>query len=214
MNARRFDWITDPAVAWPTTEWDLEIFGSRHFSVVPSLGSLLPGWLLIVPRRPLLNLRGLSPDEFADLERLRARLRGRLSALPGTIFEFEHGSLHAGSATGCGVDQAHLHMVPLPFDLIKGASDLSSQRVEWLHTGYTGNPWSLIPQEREYVLIHRDGGPSVIGAIILPESQWLRKVIAQKLSPVAEWDYKTNPCLGNIRHTIRMFEPYAPICLH
>ena len=34
---------------------------------------------------------------------------------------FEHGASHTGSIMGCGVDHAHVHLVPLDFNLAEEA---------------------------------------------------------------------------------------------
>jgi ATP adenylyltransferase len=201
----KFDWITNPQVPRPTTEWDLELARSRYFSVVPSLGSLVSGWLLVVPRRRLLNLRGLSPDEKQDLESLSSRLHGQLDLFGGTVFEFEHGSIYRGSVMGCGVDQAHLHIVPLPFDLIKAAEQASEGKIIWLGGGASDDPWTATPDAAEYILIRRVAREFAVGVMTAPESQWLRKIIARNLSRAAEWDYRKNPGLPRIRATVEIF---------
>jgi len=45
--------------------WDRPLLGSDHFVAIPSLGSLVRGWLLVVPRCHYLNLAKL-PNEEGD----------------------------------------------------------------------------------------------------------------------------------------------------
>src|SRR5450759_643597 len=107
---RKFDWIIDPTADRPNSTWDVELMGTRSFAVVPSLGALVAGWTLVVPRRSMLNFTELTSQERSELDVLLMTLHGRLSKPDHQVFEFEHGSILAGSVMGCGVDQAHLHV--------------------------------------------------------------------------------------------------------
>src|SRR5271154_2600776 len=88
VKSRRFQWIVDSRIPQPTNEWDVEIAGNRDFSVVPSLGSIVPGWVLVVPRRPLINLRMLAPRERISLDGLCSKVHRPLSIFRRPIFEF------------------------------------------------------------------------------------------------------------------------------
>jgi len=46
---------------------------------------------------------------------------------------------------------------------------------------------------------------AVVALVDSPESQWLRKVIAGKLSLTEAWNYRHTPGLPNIRATIDAF---------
>lgn len=201
---RRFDWITNSALDRPDTEWDVDIEGNDHFAVVPSLGSLVPGWLLIVPRRPLLNLCGLSFQERDALEQLVKQLRDKLtSCFQSAVYDFEHGSQLVGSAMGCGIDQAHLHLVPLSFDLLQAAKECSGDNIAWHNLSQASDLWSNIPLGQEYLTIRNSTGQSVLGFPKYSESQWLRRVIAKNLNRAAEWNYRSHSGLSNIRATLR-----------
>ena len=205
VKSRKFEWIVDSRIPQPTNEWDVEVAGNCHFSVVPSLGSLLPGWVLVVPRRRLINLHMLTPEERLSLDRLCSEVHRPLSIFRGSIFEFEHGSTFEGSVMGCGVDQAHLHIVPLPFDLIQAAKKISKGEITWLEVDRVSDLWSCVPDSQEYVMIREPGGRSAIGLMTHPESQWLRKVISANLPQPVDWDYRRGSGLYNIRATIRAF---------
>jgi diadenosine tetraphosphate (Ap4A) HIT family hydrolase len=204
MNARRrFDWIIDRQLPRSSEIWDTEIADSPNFSVVPSLGSLVPGWLLIVPRRPTLNLAALSNDEKAELRVLASQLRSRLANLSGEIFEFEHGGQYHGSAMGCGLDQAHLHVVPLPFDLVRVAKETSIGSVVWMSSENCADPWARIPAGQEYLLARSAAGSTLIGLLQSPVSQWFRRLIAQQLYCSENWDYRIASGIDNIKATLR-----------
>lgn len=200
---RRFDWIVDPSLDRSHAEWDTVIDANASFVAVPSLGSLVPGWLLAIPRRPLLNLSHLSQVEKNSFQQFVCRLQERLTAsFGGVIYSFEHGSQAMGSAMGCGIDQAHLHLVPLSFDLFKAAKDCGTNQMEWHDISASSDVWSEIPSRREYLLIRDSQAQAAIGFPTKPESQWLRKVIAQHLRKSDEWNYKSHSGIENIRLTV------------
>ena len=209
-TSRRFDWIVDRQLPRSSAIWDTEIAESLNFSVVPSLGSLVPGWLLIVPRRPALNLAELSNDEKAELRVVVRQLRSRLANLSGEIFEFEHGSQYHGSAMGCGLDQAHLHVVPLPFDLIRVAKETSIGSVVWMSSEMSADSWARIPERQEYLLARSAAGSTLIGLLQSPVSQWFRRLIAQQLSCSESWDYRIAPEIDNIKATLRAVHSDCP----
>lgn len=127
----RFGWIVDQSMSRPTEICDRPVANSEHFIVLPSLGALVPGWVLVVPRRPILNLGALNEIERADLDALVHYLRNVLSSVTNDVFEFEHGPQDRDSSVGCGVDQAHLHLVPLPFDLLSAALEVDNRTIQW-----------------------------------------------------------------------------------
>jgi ATP adenylyltransferase len=201
--SHRFDWIVDPAVDSDALAWNTPVRESERFVAVPSKGSLVPGWTLVVPRRPLLNLSGLSDTQKGELNDFCHVLRITLSGLGGQVFEFEHGAQNAGSIMGCGVDQAHLHLVPLSFDLLEAAS--TDQTVEWRRVPVV-NPWCSIPDGSEYLMVRKPETDALVGHVLRPISQWFRKLIATELGMSDCWDYRKDTYLENVLKTLQLFK--------
>jgi ATP adenylyltransferase len=95
----RFAWVIDEASPRSDEVWDQEILRTDRFVAVPSAGSLVAGWTLVVPRRPMLNLAQADATERDELEAIITKIAGQLSATGDVIFCFEHGSGWRGSAT-------------------------------------------------------------------------------------------------------------------
>lgn len=206
-SSSKFAWLTAPGEhARPAH--DIVVASNYHFVAVPSLGSLVPGWMLLVPRRPMPTLSLMNLEERQSLAALRTDLSGRLGLYGQTVYAFEHGG-SSGSLASCGVDQAHLHLVPLEFDLLQAARrhDLSwrpSVSIHELVEADTGG--------REYLFAER-AGVSLMGFPEAPMSQWFRRVIAQACG-VEEWDYKRNPNLKQLEATaVELTEPRAIISI-
>lgn len=203
----RFDFITNPSVTGHPRPENCVLAETPGFVVVPSLGSLVPGWLLIVPKRPILNCGRLSAGERMELSGLVEEVTSRLSVFPGTVFAFEHGSARPGSLTGCGVDQAHLHLVPLNFDLltaVKRQADVAWER----HEDLVPERYSELTALPEYITI-RDcaSGAGLVGRPIHETSQWVRRVIAHELGRPNEWNYRVHDGQVQIAETLDRLKP-------
>jgi ATP adenylyltransferase len=201
----RFAWIMDDSMSRSEALWDREILRTERFVAVPSAGSLVAGWMLVVPRRPMLNLSQTTADERNELEGIASDIADRLGVGGQEIYFFEHGSRAVGSLTGCGVDQAHLHIVPLPFDLIAAATARKDGGIAWRDERDDILGLDALPADGEYVALwSRSDRRPMIGAVMEPVSQWIRRVIADKLGIGAEWNYRSHPQQDRVRETLRL----------
>jgi ATP adenylyltransferase len=207
-NITRFAWVMDEGVPRSADLWDREILRTDRFVALPSAGSLVAGWTLIVPRSPMINLAGLDHAGRAELESIIEIVAGSLAATGQRIYCFEHGAGWLGSATGCGVDQAHLHIVPLPFDLLAAARARNDGAIHWRSSTSEGPTLAQLPSEGEYVVLWSvdEGGP-MIGAVRHRVSQWIRRVVADELGMADEWDYRNHPQTRNVCRTLEMLAP-------
>jgi|HubBroStandDraft_1064217.scaffolds.fasta_scaffold352422_1 ATP adenylyltransferase len=198
----RFDWIIQPHASPSGAPWDQPLAETANFVAIPSLGSLVPGWVLIVPRRSVLNLALLSPQERMEIRALCGEIAQVLTRkFKGDIFEFEHGPSQSNTVMGCGVDQAHLHVVPLPFNLVDAVCEVCGVNAE-----ASGDPWQLLERGRDY-WIARDvvRGVSAVAHPADPVSQGIRRLIADRTGQPASWDYRTHPRVENIEATLSAF---------
>ena len=212
----RFDGILNGRI-FDAAPWDQVLAENSGFVTFPSIGALVPGWMLVVPRRRVLSLRELSSAEWESLTELAREVSKAQEAFPGEVFElppgtdpplpgevfmFEHGNTVEGGPVGCGVDHAHLHLVPLAFDLLAEARAGSDAEVEWLEC-QSSEFSSLIPASGEYLAIWRPrDGAGLVGSFRNPQSQWIRRVIAAKLGKGDAWDYKAHPGMENLHQTV------------
>ncbi len=85
---------------------------SRHFMAIPSISPIAPGHVLIIPKSHLTSLAQTPPshrDEFVSfVEMLGERIKCQWG--PTAFFEHGVGECRTG---GCGVDHAHLHILPM-----------------------------------------------------------------------------------------------------
>lgn len=182
--------------------YDRPVAQTEHFVALPTLGSLVTGWLLVVPRRRMDNLSFLDAVERQALKSFVATLVDIVRAKESEVYLFEHGG-HAGSAIACGVDQAHLHIVPLSFDLVAKATEAPG--VQWTALRCGEIPWGL-NDPSEYLSVCRAGDAWHLGRPRLPTSQWFRRLIAAELGIPERWDYRQYPEHSIMDSTLALVE--------
>ena len=91
------------------------ILEQDDFRLVPSLGQIVPGYLLLVPNHHYRAFADMSLEELKAAEALKTSLTVQMRPLYGNLLFFEHG-VRASDSGGCGISHAHLHSVPFPAD--------------------------------------------------------------------------------------------------
>lgn len=179
--------------------WDRTVLENENFVTIPSLGSIVPGWLMVIPRRHFLNM--LEVDDRPGLAEIITKTKQVLEATFGAATVFEHGAATEHSAIGCGVDHAHLHIVSLPFSLGEAISGYQDLRYEWQSVP---NPYLAldVPVTIDYLFYQEFGRPSYISLPNRPISQYFRRVIASKVGQLGEFDYRKHSFESNVRATI------------
>lgn len=181
---------------------DTAIAATTSFVAWPSVGSLVEGWLIVVPRSHCLALASLSDAEQFELTELVSLLTAALEvAYQGSVHTFEHGPAAPGTSLGCSIDHAHLHIVPLQFDLASAARAFEP-RLTWLPAG---NLSSLRTQHRNgypYLWIRSPNGSSWVTFDIDVPSQFFRRVIADELD-LGEPEWRREPRPEVAARTVR-----------
>lgn len=198
--SHRFSWITS-GFGNGSLPCDIDLLRDPLAAVVPTLGSIIPGWLLVVPRQEALAIGHFAPRHRQELLNLARIISGDVRVFGSRTFILEHGPARVSSIMGCGVDHAHLHVVPMDRDLLTPV--LADESVDWTATD-AHDPWVKCQQNREYLLVCTDDG-CYVGFPRQAQSQYFRKKIAQLQGVPDSWDYREWPCHGNAQRTIEHF---------
>lgn len=173
-------------------EVDVPFSSNDDFMALASIGALVEGWSLVIPKRHEMSMRSYYASQsftyFAN------DVISKLTKCYGRIIAFEHGANQEGSITACGTDHAHLHLVPFTeslVDILKG-TPLNWQRC------YASEICSLAGQN-EYLfyadIINEkwDEQQGYLHILEFPISQFFRKIIADRKGKTEVSDYKSFP---------------------
>jgi len=208
MNHSRFEWAVQGARSGPDIQFDIDLYEFPTVAVLPTKGSMVSGWLLLIPRTKAASIQQLPPSARLELMRVRSLVETDLQRFGNDhLFWFEHGPGVVGSPLGCGVDQAHLHVIPLPFDLV-GASARAEPAFTWSPVNAT-DPWCEIKCEHDYLLVSNGTG-TFLTYPAAGISQFFRKVIASELNRGIEWNYRVYPNADAARETVRRIGSARP----
>lgn len=169
--------------------------------VIASFGAFIPGWSLVVPSQHVPSTASLTRREWGEFEGLLMETRALIEANLGPTVAFEHGAADFTRASGCGVDHAHIHLVPGDFHLRREVSSLGSEfaRYEWVSSA--SNRPSAAPGD-DYIWIQDRTGTWICRTRDQP-SQVVRRALAQTLG-IKTWDWKLDHRLDTVALTQRL----------
>ena len=186
----------------PLSLYDTVLLETTNFFVIPALGSLVPGYIMIISRRHIHSMAYLETNEMLELVSLVKHLENFILQKIGiSPILFEH-----GSAIGCfskaanSVDHAHLHITPVHIkdeaDLIRNSSAIEIPNIRAV-TSFKGEPYFLyINENNRFYLSHNT----------VLQSQYMRKWIAKEIGRPLEWDWRQFEFMQNIIETIELFK--------
>jgi diadenosine tetraphosphate (Ap4A) HIT family hydrolase len=160
----------------------------QHLVAFPTLGQLVPGSLLVVPKQHIETFAQLSCELRIEALHFINQLEPRLQRF-GHCFLFEHGAQSACGG-GCGIYHGHVHLVPLPTPVRHDdVVDFQVQRAATLL-----EVWNKVEDCLEYLAL-RDGFGTV--GYCVPDgsrpgfgSQYCRRRIAEYLNLGRPWDWR------------------------
>ena len=167
------------------------VYQEDRFVVIPTLGALFSGSLLIVPVEHYETFAQLSESQMSVVFGIVKRLEASLKKI-GCPVLFEHGA-QSCTGGGCGIYHAHLHLVPLPNDiriLDVFPPEVSVQRAQSISEAF--HQLREIP---EYLLFTNAAGDTgYVDASASPfrfESQYFRRRIRDHFAVDANWDWRS-----------------------
>jgi diadenosine tetraphosphate (Ap4A) HIT family hydrolase len=164
---------------------DRTILATGRFRVIPSVGQITQGHLLVVPIRHLCALADLSKEHNEELENICVEVRAILREEYGTCVFFEHGTRGAESG-GCGIDHAHLHAVPVAAD---GVLDLLKREFRASKVSSFQHVKETIPADASYLFFDDAAGDRYVFPVANLPSQYMRKLVADSMGKT-DWDWR------------------------
>jgi ATP adenylyltransferase len=189
------------SVAERTRSYDTVIEEHHGFVTMPSLGAIVPGWLLVVSREHHLCSAALDRASHKLLLESVENAKGLLSHAFSAPTVFEHGPASPGTPVGCGIDHLHMHLVPLPGSLAKQCTELY------------GTEWQTLQHADDLSAMHREGVSYL--SVQEPGASWLwasppdgvrqplRRAIAHMMNVPSLFDYRKDFFEENIAFTLK-----------
>ena len=191
--------------AGSTEAWDEPLIELPNFMVLPSLGALVEGWVLIVPKKHFLSLATLPDSLTFEMRGLQRMLCERLQRIYGPVAAFEHGPAAEQRTVGCGVDHAHMHIVPVDFDLSVAVAPYLPPGSTWSEATVT-DCRIAVQEGDDYLYLEQPlGRPRIVRHGNLG-SQLFRRAIASHLGVPDDFNWRNNPQIENVDKTIRTFK--------
>jgi diadenosine tetraphosphate (Ap4A) HIT family hydrolase len=178
------------------------ILANSRFHVIPTLGQLVEGHLLIVPDTHFCALANLPSNQIVELDSLMQLVRSRLNDAYGECTFFEHGIRDEG-AGGCGIDHAHMHAVPVAADGVLNTlkQEFGGSRIDSLK----GIRDSL-PDGSSYLFFENFAGDRYLFPVNNLPSQYMRKLVAESIGK-SNWDWRACGCEPELISTIQRLSP-------
>lgn len=186
-----------------TGHWYDEVLAAtRTAIVIPALGAIAAGHVLVVPRQHVLSAQDLAAAERLDFITCLETTAERLAEVAGLVTVFEHGAALAGSGPRSACSE-HVHVQVLPGHY--GLYDALEYELtfESLAAFYKA-PLPFYP----YLLAWESGGPVRV-AHDIGQSQFFRRELVCRLGDPDGWDYWLFPREDNVRNTLTMFSQGA-----
>lgn len=185
---------------------DAPLLSTKDWIVAPTLGAIVPNWLIVLPKVPALSFRDWARPKKRNPADIIAEIAAHLDLSADQIIWFEHGPEMVGTHVGCGVDYAHLHMILSPrfsfetlISVVQKAVDLDWQ-VTTSRDAYT----CLAPFGSYLVLSSGDLAVTAEG-VEQTGSQFMRRMVAEATGTPENWNYKSHPHHENVATTIKTF---------
>jgi diadenosine tetraphosphate (Ap4A) HIT family hydrolase len=168
--------------------------------ILPSLGPLVPGHALLLPREHVTSLARLNDSvAFGEITSRADEWAQKIASIGETPLMFEHGTPSDDNTHGgCGICHCHLHLVPLPH--VEGAVVYSRLKAFLVTGGYPSDfidadNWDALHTYADQAYLAVRVGNDKLRVLPLRneavQSQLLRRFVAEELLPAApNWDWR------------------------
>ena len=178
------------------------LYSSEKFIVLPALGPLNEGHLLVLTRDHYLNFSQIPYSSTAEFFLLISFLKKSLTSTYGPTILFEHGPVSENRKAGCCITHAHIHMLPLVVDIeFQLSSDFQRNKAQGL------GDLIFHRQQPPYIYYENQNGDSFVYEVYdnLP-SQYIRQIIAYSIDNPEIWDWSENLRVNILVDTFKTLE--------
>jgi diadenosine tetraphosphate (Ap4A) HIT family hydrolase len=173
-------------------EFNSIIKKTDNFAVIPTIGQIVEGYIMVVPLEHYNCIAGLPGHLFEEFDKLKMECIEALFKIYGKrCICFEHGAVGTSfeKKAGCCTDHAHLHIVPVEIDLLREIEQIfKSEKIET-----TERLSEKYKKGIPYLFFENSNREMYVFEAPLVESQYFRKLVAKNLGLIDKWDWRSNP---------------------
>jgi ATP adenylyltransferase len=188
--------------ACPRPLYDTVLRDTGSMVVTPTLGSIVPNWILAIPKRCAVNAALWAQDERKALLFAIKDIVGSFGRDPNEVIWFEHGAKEPRSIVGCGVDHAHIHILLTPPFSFERLCEEAQAEIGLGWSFGRGDAYAAIDSSQSYFVAGHKDRFLLAQSVETAGSQFFRKAIARIVDQDTDWDYRSHPHLENVVETI------------
>ena len=175
---------------------------TNYFYIIPTVGSLVDGYILVVSKRHINSMSELSKNEMYEYNFIIEKYRNIFKDIYGKYpIVFEHGSpIPDNSMKANSVIHAHSHIVnyeyPDELKIIRRLKFIPIRRIE------------DIKSNKNYIMHINNNSFKYVTYHFETISQLMRKLIAKDLKYEDKFDWKKEKFMDNIIKTVLKIKQY------
>ena len=175
------------------------LYQDEHFVVVPALGQIVEGYLLIVARNHYNSIANIPEELQQSFLHLKEKVVSVLAAEYSKPVFFEHGSLSSHQLGGACINHAHLHAVPINIDF----RDFLSETLNVIQINSIQDLWNLKPNFT-YLFFELEKNKAFYAKSneFIP-CQYFRRIIAEYVARPNEWNWRLHIGKDKVKATIK-----------
>lgn len=204
-GTRRFEALLKGGPS-PSAKHDRALLVRADWLVAPTVGAIVPNWLLLIPRDPALNFRVWADLHGRRPAQLLRDVQLHLGLRADEVIWFEHGPCSTGTSIGCGLDHAHMHVLIRPcfsfWSFKEKAQSLSD--LDWT-AGEFDDAYHTLAGGSSYLIAGSGVATIIAQRVEATGSQFFRRVVGALADVGDAWDYRRYPHAHNVNETIRTF---------
>jgi diadenosine tetraphosphate (Ap4A) HIT family hydrolase len=177
---------------------------TKNFLIMPMVGPLVPGYLLVVSKEHYWSFSHLPKDIYYEVEIIQELLNELFERYFTKPLYFEHGAMSDIKKGGCCSVHAHLHCVGVEIDVYKYIAKknmLYNELYEFTELSQMSD--KNIP----YIYYQNQNGNKFVFKAENIESQYVRKLIGKKLGYYDRLEWSENIQYDWILYLIKEFTP-------
>ena len=174
------------------------LFSTEKFFVVPSLGAMIPGHILLLPKNHYYSVGEMPEQDLREFELLAQEIRHILSSVYGCCSAFEHGCVEGAGKAGACVDHAHLHLLPIGKNL---KSEIQAKFGRGIDIHSLSELRQFVQREIPYIYYEAPEGEARAYDAFLAPSQYFRQLVFAADPQVGNWDWKQDLRTSTVKVT-------------